>query len=147
LGLCALYLLVAAPVLALSYAVPMGLLAALGIGLLTHRGTGLLLLSMVLGAVLATLGVLGVLGVSGEGSAGAYGVVAALYGGSIIVCSIMGVRSARMGLTTMRTTQAVPNERSRIPMAVFIGYVVIGTVILIVPLLFALAWSGSSLFR
>jgi hypothetical protein len=88
-----------------------------------------------------------VLGVSGQGSAGAYGVVAALYGGTIVVSSSMGLWSARMEPPTRPTEYTDPNGRSRILTAVCIGYVVIGTVILIVPALFALAWSGFSLFR
>jgi hypothetical protein len=142
LGLSAFFILMVAPAFTLIYAVPAGLLTAFGFGLIARRGIGLPLLSMVLGAGLTTLGVLGVLGVSGQGSAGAGDVLGALYGGTIVVSSIVGVWAARMDPATVRNEQADPDKRSRILTAVFIGYLVIGTLILMVPFLFELAWSG-----
>ena len=143
----ALSILIAAPAFALVYAVPACLLAAFGYGLIARQGMGLPLLSMVLGAGLATLGVLGVLGISSQGTAGAGDVAAAVYGCAIVVSSILGVWSTRMYPPRLRNEQAAPDWRSRILTAVFVGYVIIGTVILIVPLMFGLAWASFSLFR
>jgi hypothetical protein len=146
-GLVALYILIAAPALALFYAVPACLFAAFGFGLIARRGIGLPLLSMILGTGLATLGVLGVLGASGQSTVGAGDVAAAVYGGAIVVSSIMGAWSTRMDPPILRNEQTATNWRSRILTGVFVAYVIIGTLILIVPLLFGLAWAGFSLFR
>lgn len=101
-GLGAAYVVSAAPVVALFYAIPVVLLAALGFGLITRRGIGLPLLSMILGTGLAMLGVLGVLGVNGGGTGDTGAVLAALYGGVIAVSSVFGVWSARMDLPALR---------------------------------------------
>jgi hypothetical protein len=101
-SLGALYVLAAAPVVALFYAVPIVLLGAFGLGLITRRGIGLPLLSMILGTGLAMLGALGTVGVNGGSSGGSGDVLAALYGGAIAVSSIFGVWSARADLPALR---------------------------------------------
>jgi hypothetical protein len=101
-GIGAAYVVTAAPVVALIYAVPVVLLVTFGFGLITRRGIGLPLLSMILGAGLATLGVLGVLGVNGGRTGGTGDMLAALYGGVIATSSVLGVWSARMELPALR---------------------------------------------
>lgn len=119
-SLGAAYVVTAAPVVALYYAVPIVLLAAFGFGLITRRGIGLPLLSMILGTGVAMLGVLGV---NGEGQGNSGDLFMALYGGAIAASSIFGVWSARADLATLRVGMG---RRALLALVVVGAYVAAG---------------------
>jgi hypothetical protein len=119
LGIPSLYLFAAATPVALAYAVPAVLVAALGVGLVTRaNGVGLLLVSLLLATAMT---VIGILYASLDPTSRVPAVVVALYGGAIALSSAFAVRAARVNEPAWRE-----GSGRQVLVALLVGAVAVG---------------------